>query len=46
MPDQTAKFARFKALHAGPGAFVIPNPWDASSARLLASLGFEALANT
>lgn len=46
MPDQTAKFQRFKALHDGPGAFVLPNPWDAGSARLLASLGFEALATT
>jgi len=46
MPDQPARFARFQALHAGPGAFVIPNPWDAGSARLLASLGFEALATT
>lgn len=46
MPDQPAKFARFQALHGGPGAFVIPNPWDAGSARLLASLGFAALATT
>ena len=46
MPDQKEKFERFKALHAGAGAFVIPNPWDAGSARLLASLGFEALATT
>nr|WP_229582623.1 isocitrate lyase/phosphoenolpyruvate mutase family protein [Paracoccus sp. S-4012] len=33
-------------MHARAGAFVIPNPWDAGSARLLASLGFEALATT
>lgn len=46
MPDQREKFERFRALHAGAGAFVIPNPWDAGSARLLASLGFEALATT
>lgn len=46
MSDQRAKFERFRALHAGPGAFVIPNPWDAGSARLLTSLGFEALATT
>ncbi|WP_018000204.1 isocitrate lyase/phosphoenolpyruvate mutase family protein [Paracoccus sp. N5] len=46
MADQTAKFQQFKALHAQPGAFVIPNPWDAGSARLLASLGFPALATT
>ena len=40
------KFQRFKALHERGSAFVIPNPWDASSVRLLASLGFEALATT
>ena len=37
---------RFRALHAGPGTFVIPNPWDAGTARILASLGFEALTTT
>jgi 2-methylisocitrate lyase-like PEP mutase family enzyme len=36
----------FRALHRRPGAFIIPNPWDAGTARLLASLGFEALATT
>lgn len=46
MPDQREKFERFRALHEGARAFVIPNPWDAGSARLLASLGFEALATT
>lgn len=46
MPTQQQKFDRFKALHDGPGVFVIPNPWDAGSARILASLGFEALATT
>lgn len=45
MQDQQDKFQRFKALHAG-GCFVMPNPWDAGSARLLASLGFAALATT
>lgn len=45
MSDQQDKFTRFKALHDGP-CFVIPNPWDAGSARLLASLGFAALATT
>jgi 2-methylisocitrate lyase-like PEP mutase family enzyme len=40
------KAATFRALHARPGAFVIPNPWDAGTAKLLASLGFEALATT
>lgn len=38
--------ARFRALHARPGLFVMPNPWDMGSARLLASAGFEALATT
>ena len=46
MSEQAAKHARFMALHQGAGAFVMPNPWDAGSARLLASLGFEALATT
>jgi 2-methylisocitrate lyase-like PEP mutase family enzyme len=40
------KAARFRALHEAPGAFVIPNPWDAGSARLLAALGFQALATS
>ncbi len=44
--DQAEKAQRFQALHRRPGAFVIPNPWDAGSARLLAQLGFEALATT
>ena len=44
--DQAEKFARFQHLHDCKGAFVIPNPWDAGSARLLASLGFQALATT
>lgn len=43
---QTRKFARFQALHRLDRAFVIPNPWDAGSARLLTNLGFEALATT
>jgi len=38
--------ARFKALHADPELFVMPNPWDVGSARLLAAAGFEALATT
>jgi len=46
MPSQADKAARFRALHARPGAFVIPNPWDAGTAKLLAALGFEALATT
>lgn len=40
------KFKRFKALHQGAGAFVIPNPWDAGTARILTALGFDALATT
>src|SRR5689334_23095308 len=36
----------FKALHERDGIFVIPNPWDAGSAKMLQSLGFEALATT
>jgi 2-methylisocitrate lyase-like PEP mutase family enzyme len=43
---QTEKAERFRALHEGPGAFVIPNPWDVASARLLAGLGFQALATS
>src|SRR5438093_6115008 len=44
--SQSDKATRFRALHQGPGAFVIPNPWDAGSARLLAGLGFQALATS
>ena len=44
--SQSEKAARFRALHEAPGAFVIPNPWDAGSARVLAGLGFEALATS
>jgi 2-methylisocitrate lyase-like PEP mutase family enzyme len=43
---QNEKAARFCALHNGPGAFVIPNPWDVGSARILAGLGFQALATS
>src|SRR6266700_3485728 len=42
---QQEKGAAFAALHAGE-PFVIPNPWDAGSARVLAALGFKALAST
>ncbi|HWQ22745.1 MAG TPA: isocitrate lyase/phosphoenolpyruvate mutase family protein [Gaiellaceae bacterium] len=38
--------ARFRELHAADTLFVMPNPWDAGSAKLLAALGFEALATT
>jgi 2-methylisocitrate lyase-like PEP mutase family enzyme len=44
--SQHEKAARFRALHDGPGAFLIPNPWDAGSARILAGLGFQALATS
>ncbi len=43
---QNEKAIRFRNLHQGPRAFVIANPWDAGSARLLAGLGFEALATS
>ena len=36
----------FRALHDAPEAFVIPNPWDVGSARILAAMGFKALATT
>ncbi len=56
--SQTDKAKTFRALHklpatsgapveaSGPGIFMIPNPWDAGSARILAGLGFQALATT
>ena len=43
---QVEKGRRFRALHERNEAFIIPNPWDAGTARLLAHLGFEALATT
>jgi 2-methylisocitrate lyase-like PEP mutase family enzyme len=43
---QAEKGRRFRALHERPTAFIIPNPWDGGTARLLAHLGFEALATT
>lgn len=46
MRTQFEKAESFRALHQRPGLFVMPNPWDAGSAKLLASLGFEALATT
>jgi 2-methylisocitrate lyase-like PEP mutase family enzyme len=46
MPRQAEKAAAFRALHDRPGAFIIPNPWDAGTAKMLAALGFEALATT
>lgn len=46
MVTQSEKGQRFKALHEKPGAFVIPNPWDAGTARILAAMGFDALTTT
>jgi 2-methylisocitrate lyase-like PEP mutase family enzyme len=46
MQTQADKAAAFRALHERPGAFIIPNPWEAGTAKLLAGLGFEALATT
>ncbi len=43
---QSEKAVRFRDLHSAPGVFIIPNPWDVISARLLAGLGFEALATS
>src|SRR5207248_2447288 len=46
MTTQAEKAAQFRALHQGPGAFLIANAWDAGSARVLAGLGFQALATS
>src|ERR1700683_5575308 len=46
MRTQAEKAKSFRALHERPGAFIIPNPWDAGTAKLLAAMGFEALATT
>src|SRR5579863_2123601 len=46
MPTQTQKADQFLALHHGDSPLLIPNPWDAGSAKLLASIGFVALATT
>ena len=43
---QKEKALKFQELHRQPGAFLIPNPWDAGSARLLAGLGYEAFATS
>lgn len=45
MPDASDRVRRFRELHES-GCFVIPNPWDVGSARLLVGLGFQALATT
>jgi 2-methylisocitrate lyase-like PEP mutase family enzyme len=44
--SQSEKAKKFRKLHEGPGAFLIPNPWDSGTARMLTALGFEALATT
>ncbi|MFU2446257.1 isocitrate lyase/PEP mutase family protein [Pseudomonas aeruginosa] len=46
MTSQRQRAERFRDLHQGPGMLVLPNPWDAGSAKMLASLGFDALATT
>src|SRR5215467_11745095 len=46
MRTQDERGRTFRDLHARPGIFVMPNPWDAGTAKLFASLGFEALATT
>lgn len=43
---QHEKATRFRALHEGPEVFVIPNPWDIGSSKILAGLGFQALATS
>jgi len=45
-PTQTERAARFRSLHEAPGCFVIANAWDGGSARILAGLGFAALATS
>jgi 2-methylisocitrate lyase-like PEP mutase family enzyme len=46
MMDQAAKAAAFKALHDRAGSFIVPNPWDQGTAKILTRAGFEALATT
>ena len=46
MSDQAERASRFLALHHAESPLLLPNPWDRGSARLLASLGFQALATT
>ena len=46
MTTQLERARQFQVLHQRPGIFVMPNPWDAGSAKLFASLGFEAMATT
>lgn len=46
MKETKPKYPRFRALHYAESGFIMPNAWDAGSARLLSSLGFEAIATT
>lgn len=46
MVTREEKYKAFRTLHERPGAFVIPNPWNAGTAKILTALGFEALATT
>ncbi|MDF4250377.1 isocitrate lyase/phosphoenolpyruvate mutase family protein [Streptomyces sp. WMMB303] len=46
VPDQYRRAVTFQSLHEGPDPFVVPNPWDAGTARVLSGLGFAALATT
>jgi 2-methylisocitrate lyase-like PEP mutase family enzyme len=46
MASQSGKAKTFQDLHRAPGTFVIPNPWDAGTAKMLTQLGFKALATT
>lgn len=46
MPNQAQRAETFRALHQGDGLLVLPNPWDAGSAKMLAALGCRALATT
>ena len=46
MPTQQEKAERFVQLHAGPRCFLIPNPWDSRTTKILAGLGYEAMATT
>jgi 2-methylisocitrate lyase-like PEP mutase family enzyme len=46
VPTQAEKAQTFRALHTAPGAFIVANAWDAGSARILAGLGFKALATS
>jgi 2-methylisocitrate lyase-like PEP mutase family enzyme len=46
MPSQAQRFERFRALHQEPGAFIMPNAWDAVSAALLKRAGFQALGSS